>query len=243
MLDGMDTVDASMRLGDLVTAHPELAREFERRGFDYCCGGRQTLADACHRAEFDPADVVGQLRAALVSTPPEDWTTMDARHLVDHIEATHHRFLWDELPRVGALLDRLVVAHRDRHPELDDIVSCFAEIRADLEPHLRNEEETLFPMVRSTTAAADHAVGTLRNALGTMLAEHDRVGELLAGLRFLTADYAVPADTCATYAATMAALAGLEADTHLHIHKENNVLFPMLVRLEAEVATARAQVA
>jgi regulator of cell morphogenesis and NO signaling len=235
MLDRMDTVDASMRLGDLVTAHPELAREFERRGFDYCCGGRQTLADACQRAELDAEHVIRQLRAALVSTPPEDWTTMDARQLVDHIEQTHHRYLWDELPRVSALLDRLIVAHLDRHPELDDIVDSFADIRADLEPHLRREEEMLFPLVRSKGAA--------RDALGVMLAEHDRVGELLTGLRFLTSDYTVPADTCATYAAAMAALAGLEADTHLHIHKENNVLFPMLVRTEAELATARAQVA
>ena len=29
----------------------------------------------------------------------------------------------------------------------------------------------------------------------------------------------------------------LEADTHLHIHKENNVLFPLVIRLEAERET------
>jgi iron-sulfur cluster repair protein YtfE (RIC family) len=28
----------------------------------------------------------------------------------------------------------------------------------------------------------------------------------------------------------------LEADTHLHIHKENNVLFPLVARLETERA-------
>ena len=31
-----------------------------------------------------------------------------------------------------------------------------------------------------------------------------------------------------------AARAELEADTHLHIHKENNVLFPLVVRMEAD---------
>ncbi len=30
-----------------------------------------------------------------------------------------------------------------------------------------------------------------------------------------------------------AALAELEADTHLHIHKENNLLFPLVTRMEA----------
>ena len=37
-----------------------------------------------------------------------------------------------------------------------------------------------------------------------------------------------PADGCATYAACYRALAELVADTHLHVHKENNVLFPLM---------------
>ena len=41
------TIHAHMTLGALVNANPELAREFERRGMDYCCGGGQPLADAC----------------------------------------------------------------------------------------------------------------------------------------------------------------------------------------------------
>ena len=38
--------------------------------------------------------------------------------------------------------------------------------------------------------------------------------------------YTVPADGCASYTETYRALSALEADTHLHVHKENNVLFP-----------------
>jgi regulator of cell morphogenesis and NO signaling len=71
-----------------------------------------------------------------------------------------------------------------------------------------------------------------------MLSEHDRVGELLARLRMLTDDYTPPADGCASYVACFTGLAELEADTHLHIHKENNVLFPKAVGLEAELAAA-----
>jgi regulator of cell morphogenesis and NO signaling len=239
MLGRMDTIDASMRLGDLVTAHPELAGEFDRRGFDYCCGGRQSLADACQRAELDPAAASAGLAALLVATAPADWTRMSAAELVDHLEHTHHRYLGNELPRLAVLLDRLVVVHGARHPELADVAACFASIRADLAPHLAEEERVLFPRVR-LLATGD---GSLREALAEMLAEHDRIGELLAELRFLTTDYAVPADGCATYVAAMAALANFEADTHLHVHKENNVLFPMLVRHDAELATGRGQVA
>jgi regulator of cell morphogenesis and NO signaling len=65
-----------------------------------------------------------------------------------------------------------------------------------------------------------------------MQAEHDRAGELLARLRRLTDGYQVPADGCASYRALYDGLAELEADIHLHVHKENNLLFPAAVTLE-----------
>ena len=67
-----------------------------------------------------------------------------------------------------------------------------------------------------------------------MLAEHDRAGELLATLRRITDGYQPPADGCASYRALYAGLAELEADLHLHVHKENNILFPRAARLVAE---------
>jgi len=65
-----------------------------------------------------------------------------------------------------------------------------------------------------------------------MLAEHDTIGALLARTRGVTGDYAVPDGACASYQALYAGLAQLEADTHLHVHKENNLLFPAVVELE-----------
>ena len=44
--------------------------------------------------------------------------------------------IWEELPRITALLDKVGSVHGERHPELMDIASCFAEVRGDLEPHL-----------------------------------------------------------------------------------------------------------
>ena len=226
-------------LAELVDVAPGLAREFERLGLDYCCGGGQTLADACAERGLDATALAADLSTDAGTSTPAAWTTMDATELVDHLEQTHHRYLWDELPRITALVDKIVSVHGERHPELAEIASCYGTVRADLEPHLLKEERVLFPMVRELVASTEMPsfhCGTLRNPISVMLTEHDTVGDLLARLRRLTSDYAPPADGCATYAACFAAMAELEADTHLHIHKENNVLFPLVVRLEAERA-------
>ncbi len=234
----MTVIDLSMTLAEVVDAHPQLAREFERRGLDYCCGGGQTLAQGCAGRGLDPAITAAELAAAASAhSEVAEWTTMSATELVDHLVATHHRYLWEELPRVSALADKIVSEHGARRPELTEIAACYGRVRADLEPHLLKEERVLFPMIReldaSSVAPALHC-GTLRNPISVMLSEHDAVGDLLAQMRLLTGGYQPPADGCATYAACFAAMAEIEADTHLHIHKENNVLFPKVARLEVE---------
>ncbi len=232
----MMKIDVTTTLAEAVDAFPQLAREFERQGLDYCCGGQRTIGDACTSIGLDPGMVVAELSRVGASSVAAEWTTMTADALVDHIETTHHRYLWDELPRVTALVGKIVSVHGERHPELTEIATCFAEVRADLEPHMTKEERVLFPMIRQLATSSDLPTfhcGSLRNPIAVMLSEHDAVGDLLARLRRLTDGYTPPADGCATYVACFSAMAELEADTHLHIHKENNVLFPLVVRLEA----------
>ncbi|MEO8265440.1 MAG: iron-sulfur cluster repair di-iron protein [Ilumatobacteraceae bacterium] len=238
----MVKIDVSMTLAEAVDAFPQVAREFERRGLDYCCGGARTISEACALVGVDAQEIVAELSQATTADAAA-WTTMTADALVDHLEATHHRYLWDELPRVSGLVDKIVSVHGERHPELEEIALCFAEVRTDLEPHLLKEERVLFPMIRelaASTGAPSFHCGSLGNPISVMLSEHDAVGDLLAKLQRLTDGYTPPSDGCASYAACFAAMAEIEADTHLHIHKENNVLFPLVMRLEAErAATVR----
>ena len=236
----MSTIDTSTGLGALVTAHPELARELERRGLDYCCGGARSLGEACRALDLDPEVTAQELSMALVpGAEPDDWAGMGPVELVDHLEATHHRYLWAELPRLTDLVAKIESVHGERHGELHDVAACFGEIRSDLEPHLLKEERVLFPAIRELAETGRVGSVPLDGPISVMLREHDRVGDLLARLRDLTDGYRVPDDGCGSYRACYEALAELEADLHLHIHKENNVLFPAVAQLEAERSVAR----
>ena len=228
----------SPTLASIVDARPGTARVLERHQLDYCCGGRRTLEQACAEQGIDLPTVLDELDDAAVGEPGE-WTAMTVAELVDHLEATHHRYLHEELPRLDALVRKVVHAHGDRHPELQRVASTFAALRADLEPHLAKEEQVLFPMIREL-AGADAAptfhCGSISNPIRMMLLEHDRAGDLLAELRDLTDGFTPPSDACRSYRALYVALDELEADTHLHVHKENNVLFPAVLALEDALA-------
>jgi regulator of cell morphogenesis and NO signaling len=233
----MPPITSQSTLGDLVTADPSLARQLERHGLDYCCGGSRTIAEACASQRLDVDAVIAEL--TIDTDPPSPaWTTMGAGDLVDHIEATHHSYLWEELPRLGALIEKVTSVHGARHPELDDVARYFDSLRGDLEPHLRKEERVLFPMIRELVAARVQPkfhCGSVRNPISMMEREHEIAGALLARLRELTGGYTPPADGCTSYEMLYRGLAELEADTHLHVHKENNVLFPMVERIERQL--------
>lgn len=229
------TLDAQTSLADIVTARPELAPVLGRLGLDFCCGGARTIAEAAAGASMPVDELLDALTAVDVAVSP-DWASLDPVALIDHIETTHHRFLRERLPYLSGAAAKVVEVHGANHPELASVAATFEELRSDLEPHLAKEELVLFPMVRDLYASegpVELGVGTVQNPITVMSAEHDRAGELLARLRELTDDYEPPADACATYRAFYAGLAELEADTHLHVHKENNLLFPTVVADEA----------
>jgi regulator of cell morphogenesis and NO signaling len=66
--------------------------------------------------------------------------------------------------------------------------------------------------------------------------EHDRAAELLADVRRSTDGYLPPAWACATVRALYRGLEALEQSMQLHVHLENNVLFPR-ARILAERAS------
>jgi len=220
-----------LTLGELVTDNPASARAFERLGLDYCCHGDRTLDDACSAGSIDVDAVAAELDAAPPLTS-EKWSTLEAPELARDIVATHHRYLHEELPLIDALADRVLSVHGTGHPELAEVRRLVAALRADLEPHLAKEERILFPAIDAVARGQrEFPFGSIANPIRMMGIEHDRAGELLAELRGVTDGYRVPADACGSYRSLYERLAALEADTHLHVHKENNVLFPAALRL------------
>jgi regulator of cell morphogenesis and NO signaling len=220
---------ADRSLAELVLERPSAARVLTRLGLDYCCGGRQSLAQACRERQLDPATVVVFLEREddPVALEATDWAVAPLDRLCAHIVEEHHARLRWELPRLGELAERAAEAHGGERPALHDLRDELAALRAGLEPHLDDEEESLFPAI-----AAGDAVDAAR--LEPLLRGHDEVGERLRRLRELAGGYGTGGALCNTHRGLLQGLHGLELELHQHVHEENNVLFP-----RAQAASAR----
>lgn len=224
---------------------PGATRIFEKLGIDYCCGGGNSLADACAKAGVAVDEVLGSLEGTERSdetSASEGWQTASLAELITHIVEKHHTFTRLELARLEALLAKVCGVHGQNHQELFHIQKQFQELSRDLEPHMLKEERVLFPYIVQMEEAAKNnrpnvvpPFGTVRNPVKVMMAEHDAAGDILREMRELSSDYAVPEDACISYQTLYGALAALEADLHQHIHLENNILFPRAAEMEASL--------
>ncbi len=234
-------VDLQSKVGDLVKTWPEAMRYFEGVGIDYCCGGHRSLAEACTAAGVAPAEVLqglGVLQAPSANNPSaSDWEKASLTDLTEHLKASHHAYLRSELPRLDKLVTKVVEVHGERHSELAQIYDVFQALEADLLPHLMKEEQILFPFIQGMEQgqAGGACFGSVQSPIHVMEREHEAVGAMLADLRALTNGYRTPADGCATFQALYLGLAELEADTHLHIYLENQILHPRAIAMEAGV--------
>lgn len=231
-------IETSRTLASLVADEPARGAVLESLGIDFCCNGDRALDDASEAAGLNLAGVVEALESArgpdATTATPVDIESLSPKALIDHILSTHHEYLHAELPVVRELATKVAGVHGENHPELVEVRNLVSELDDDLTDHMAKEEQILFPVIEGLLAGErEFHCGTVENPIRVMESEHERVGDLLAKIRQLTKDFTLPEDACASYQALYTRLPALEHDTHMHVHKENYLLFPAAIELQS----------
>ena len=228
---------------ELAVENPAATRVFEKLGIDYCCGGKQSLEQACQKAQISIDQVLDSLgmgeESDRAARNEREWGREPLGELVTHIKNTHHRYTREEIVRLTALLAKVCSVHGKNHPELFDIRTTFAGLSQELTTHMMKEEMVLFPYIERMEEAVIQRepvlpapFGTVKNPVAIMEHEHDSAGQALQAMRKASHEYLPPADACVSYQTLYKALAAFETDLHQHIHLENNILFPRAIEME-----------
>ena len=233
-------------IGQFVAGNYKTAAVFKKHKIDFCCNGNRTLSQACEQQKLDQEAIEVELHSVLTQSAQQDETInykfwpLDL--LVDYVEKKHHRYVKAQIPVLNQYLTKLCKVHGANHPELFEVKELFDGCGEELTSHMEKEENILFPAVRNLVDAQSNseelkkfAFGTVKNPIEMMMHEHDTEGSRFRKISELTDTYTPPADACGTYKVTFALLKEFEEDLQLHIHIENNIIFPKAIKLEAEL--------
>ncbi len=221
-------ISESTLVAEIAAARPSSVRVFQRFGIDFCCGGKRPLGVICEEQGLSFDEVAAAIGAADAepAAGQRDWTREPLHALVDHIIATYHDPLREELPRLETMAARVLQVHGSAAPHLGRVKQIVSELAEDLGTHMQKEERVLFPAIRAIDDGSGPVPMRIATPIAVMEQEHDHAGALLAELRELTHGYQAPDWACQTFRALYHGLSELESEMHVHVHLENNVLFP-----------------
>jgi len=241
------TITTSTLVADIATANPGTIKVFQRHRIDFCCGGRIPLGDVCEAHQIAPPQLIAELEQALSATEPDvDWTKASLASLASYIQARFHRPLEEEIPRLRAMVDKVVSRHGARLPRLAQLQATFAGLQHELLEHMKKEDEVLFPAIVALEdgAAPGRAAGWtwIDQPILAMEAEHASAGAALERIAELTDGHVPPEDACPTFRGLYHGLAELEREMHVHVHLENHILFPRAATLARSMTREAARV-
>jgi regulator of cell morphogenesis and NO signaling len=231
-------------IGELVAKDYRTASVFKKYSIDFCCQGNRTIEEACEKKNIDTKKVLEDLVAMMESKSESttDYQSWPLDLLADYIEKKHHRYVQEKTLEIQPYLDKICKVHGERHPELLKIKEEFNASAGELAAHMKKEELILFPFIRKMTQAKMENIkvdaahfGTVINPIQMMMDEHTVEGNRFRKIEELSNNYTPPQDACNTYRVSFALLKEFEQDLHLHIHLENNILFPKAIEIEKEL--------
>lgn len=231
-------------IGELVANDYRTASIFKKYGIDFCCQGNRTINEACEAKQIDETLVVSDLNTLInaIADSGIDYKSWPLDLLADFIEKKHHRYVQEKTLEIKPYLEKICRVHGGRHPELLEINEHFNATAGELAMHMKKEELIVFPYIKKMVKAQQENTKidspqfeSVRFPIQAMMDEHTTEGDRFRKIEALSNNYTAPEDACNTFRVTYALLKEFEQDLHMHIHLENNILFPKAIELEKQL--------
>ena len=239
-------IDPSVSVQDIIARDYRTVEVFRKHGIEYCCGGKWSLETAAMIKGIELQELVNELQQSIhtiqlpASLPFDKWNIV---FLADYIVHVHHYYLKKALPEIRELLEEFVADHVNKFPYLTELQKTFNQIYKETIPHLKEEEEVIFPYIKQIVHAFESResyarllVKTLRKPVeNVMTHEHAIMQRMIGRMRELTDNYTPPPDACPSHRVTFSKLKELDDDLVQHLYLEQDILFPKSLEIEKEL--------
>ena len=219
----------TMKMADLVNLNYHLLGVLSRLGMDLGFG-EITVGEACRRHSLDAGSFLLICNVYTYDDYIPSGDILSAGSPVDivkYLHGSHVFYLEHELPELERSLERLVAPCDAKQKLIID--RFFSEYRKEVENHFAYEETVVFPYIE---AFSDDVDGSRSYSIEQFEENHSNIDEKLCDLKNIVMKY-LP-ETCDTVLRNnvLYHICFLEEDLDKHTLIENNVLIPMMTRLE-----------
>lgn len=211
----------NMALSELALSIPRASAVFRKYHLDFCCQGKQTLAQAAERSGLNLAEIERELAALKVEPQPkQDWRSAPLSEIIDHIIVRYHDRHREQLPELILQATKVERVHAAKASVPKGLTKYLMLLNDELLSHMMKEEQILFPMIKQ--GMGSRASGPI----SVMESEHNEASELLEVIRHVTNNVTPPPEACTTWSTLYNGINALIDDLMNHISLENHVLFP-----------------
>ena len=239
-------INDSSFVSDIVSHDYRTADVFRKYEIEYCCGGKWSLDAVCMMKGLDVHLIKEELEQATRNIHVSNSLRFDEWRidfLADYIVNVHHHYMKQAMPEIKKMLRSFIDEHIKKYPYLNELENDFLQLYKEVFPHMKQEEEILFPYIKqiyhaytSKESYASLLVRTLRKPVEeVMVKEHQSAMKHIHKMRSLTQDYTAPEKACISHRVCFLKLKELDNDLSQHIHLENNILFPKAIAIEKEL--------
>lgn len=207
-------------LSELAISVPRITEIFRKHRLDFCCGGKQTLKDACEKRHLNLKTIVDEIQKLHPQSSMNEFCDIPLSELTKYIVSRYHEDLRKRIPELIFLAEKVERVHKDHGSCPHGLTEQLNLMNTELTMHMMKEENVLFPLINSNRG------NMAMMPIKVMGMEHDQHGKQLEALHQLTNDFIPPEGACATWRSLYAGLEDLEKELMEHIHLENNILFP-----------------
>lgn len=232
---------AHSSIKNIIENNPEVTGVFERYHIDYWANGNMSLSEVMKEDVQQLFDIVREIHLMHVrdrvmgnGVKP---TEMSLRDLCGYIVEKHHTFIKSTLPAI--LVHGFQVAQQFSHrmPQLEEVKVVLTKIRAEFTHHMMKEEEILFPGIIMLEDAllkrsdASISIKMIVDPVKSILNDHSHADAWFSQIRSLTNNFLCPSFADNLFRQFFQELRDFEADLHLHVYLENEVLLPKVKNL------------
>jgi regulator of cell morphogenesis and NO signaling len=229
----MKHIGADSELRTMIAKFPEAIGVLYRNAIDFCCGGKDTLAFGCVKAHCEPASVIAQIQEAIQNKNEKkagvNWAKETPENIIKHILKYYHAPLPGLLRVLDALAKNLMDSKQKDNNQVIELHKLLKALDAELMSHMAKEENILFPWIM--TGSDD-----LSAPMQVMEHEHFLARDLINKIKVSAVSLQRADSVCQVRRSLCCQIDVLDFELRMHIHLENNILFPKALNKSDQVS-------